>query len=492
MKNLSLKFKINLMIHGFNFLILGLLLVVFFQHGFNIWYLGFWIASSAYGLYALYFVKRPFLMLEQITDIMSDASQGRFGGRITNIDVEKELYDMAWHINDMLDQVEPFFREVNTTFKSASEGKFFRKTQPEGLHGDFNVSLQNLNLALNTMEENASYVNRNDLLSRLSQLNISKMLASLKLTQQDMRNITQQMSSVVSIAQQNAAEVSSAQEELKHIVKVLEDVMRRVDMTSNAIENLNERSARMTDVISMIAGIAEQTNLLALNAAIEAARAGEQGRGFAVVADEVRTLAANTKNATDEITTMIASITNDTKKMMVDSEQMRDMTNESQEQIQAFEQRFSSFASATQVTLNNISYAQQVNFTSLVKVDHMVYKQNAYLAIINGQDSGEAKAVSVDHHNCNLGKWYYEGEGQQLFSQIQAFKDLEKPHSIVHNSAQGIIELISQNWEQDKAIKNKIVQNFEMVEDASEQVVSLLDQMVNEKTNDHLYLPDRK
>ncbi len=195
---------------------------------------------------------------------MSDASHGRFGSRITNINVEKELYDMAWHINDLLDQIEPFFREVNTTFNSASQGRFFRKTQPEGLHGDFKVSLQNLNLALGIMEKNAAYVNRNDLLSRLSNLNISKMLSNLKLNRQDMRNITEQMSGVVEIARENADDVASAQQELKHIVKVPKEVMNRVDVTSNAIESLNEHSVRMNDVITMIAGIAEQTNLLVL------------------------------------------------------------------------------------------------------------------------------------------------------------------------------------------------------------------------------------
>ena len=481
MKNLSLRFKINLLFHGFNLLIFSLLMTVFIQHGFNYWYLGFWIVSSAYGLYALYLVKRPFDMLEQITRIMSDASHGGFGGRITNINVEKELYDLAWHINDLLDQIEPFFREVNTTFNAASQGKYFRKTQPEGLQGDFITSLQNLNMALEIMEQNAAYVNRNDLLSRLSNLNISKMLSNLKLNQQDMRNITEQMTVVVEIARENADDVASAQQELKHIVKVLKEVMNRVDVTSNAIESLNEHSVRMNDVITMIAGIAEQTNLLALNAAIEAARAGEQGRGFAVVADEVRTLAANTKDATGEITTMIASITSETKKMLVDSEQMREMTNESQEQIQAFEKRFASFSSATQATLNKISYAQKVNFASLIKVEHMVYKQNAYLAMIHGQDSDEARAVSVDHHNCNLGKWYYEGEGQEFYSQLQAFKDLEKPHSIVHSATHEIIELIGQNWEYDEAIKNRLVQGFETVENASDQLVGLLETLVKEQ-----------
>ncbi|BCS55029.1 bacteriohemerythrin [Geobacter sp. SVR] len=102
-------------------------------------------------------------------------------------------------------------------------------------------------------------------------------------------------------------------EVVENTIAVMQRIAERVHASARTVEELGRQSDQIGSIIITIEDIADQTNLLALNAAIEAARAGEQGRGFAVVADEVRALAERTTNATREIGTMIKSIQNDTK-----------------------------------------------------------------------------------------------------------------------------------------------------------------------------------
>jgi methyl-accepting chemotaxis protein len=103
-------------------------------------------------------------------------------------------------------------------------------------------------------------------------------------------------------------QISDAQKEVAQAINSINELMNEVNATSEAIQSLSEQTGRITSVIEVIGGVAEQTNLLALNAAIEAARAGEHGRGFAVVADEVRSLASRTQTSTQEINEMLTAL----------------------------------------------------------------------------------------------------------------------------------------------------------------------------------------
>ncbi|MGD8784201.1 MAG: methyl-accepting chemotaxis protein [Thioalkalispiraceae bacterium] len=129
--------------------------------------------------------------------------------------------------------------------------------------------------------------------------------ASMNQMLESVENVTQHAESASEVAQQADQQAQRGGEVVAHTIKSIETLANDVEQAARVIHGLESESDDIGTVLDVIRGIAEQTNLLALNAAIEAARAGEQGRGFAVVADEVRNLASRTQDSTQEIHDMI-------------------------------------------------------------------------------------------------------------------------------------------------------------------------------------------
>ena len=284
-------------------------------------------------------------------------------------------------------------------------------------------------------------------------------------------------------------EASNGASIIQKSIQVMGLIAERVSTTAATVDALGQRSDQIGQIIGTIEDIADQTNLLALNAAIEAARAGEQGRGFAVVADEVRALAERTTRATREIGEMIKAIQAETKgavsamqegvsevergteeasrsgeAMTTILEQINNLSMQvsqiataAEEQTATTSEISSSILQITEISSQSSQNAHQSTaeanklnalaelLTTILaglsieesislclrkaKSAHMIFT-GKIKAHLDGTQRLDPNALPT-HLTCAFGKWY-QSKGQQACGQVAKFKEIDAPHARVH------------------------------------------------------------
>ena len=418
----------------------------------------------------------------KFSDVLQASAQGELGHRLSNSSNDYIMRKASSDINDLFDQMETYIREVEASFKEASQDRFYRRPLAKGLKGQFSVSIERISEAFNGMEEAYFLAHCQRLDTSISQVKTNSLLKNLERNQSDLQKVADQMQEVEAISSQG---VSLSTDALQNIRSVLGDLHQQIEMTStieSSANHLQERSSEISEVVTFINSIAEQTNLLALNAAIEAARAGDAGRGFAVVADEVRSLAKNTQKATANIGALIGEFTRATTMMADQAEKMNKMTDNARTATQEFEDSFNQLAQIAQQTYEKVNYSQIVSFASLIKVDHMIYVQNGYQALELGPQSSAWDTVMVNHHDCRFGQWYDSGVGHQHFSHLPSYKGIDPLHQAVHKHMLSTLELTnSEDWRKNLRLHQKLQDGFMAIEDNSIKLIGLIDYMTDEK-----------
>lgn len=314
-------------------LAMGLIFPVYAQFfvewkpGMFIWFaVGCLVAGACIGIINFWLLKKVVLVHLKEIAYVSKAIVNKDLTQRCQIQSNDTIGNIIENVNQMADTLQTTFKDINSVSSSCAE------------------SMSNLSAKSSSSSDKIRIQNSatESALEAINQLNT------------DAGNIKDQSQSAFDVTQTTKDQASESTLRMTKAMEAMNNLAEQSHDAASVISRLKSHGENIGSVLTSIQEISEQTNLLALNAAIEAARAGEQGRGFAVVADEVRALANRAQQSTSEINTMISQLQTDTEEAVSIIESGTSLSQDGLSNVQLTHQALSEI-------LNSINHLDSVN-----------------------------------------------------------------------------------------------------------------------------------
>ncbi|MGM0518087.1 MAG: methyl-accepting chemotaxis protein [Campylobacterota bacterium] len=440
---------------------------------------------------------------------------GLYNERITQKASSKEVQDLIDEINNLIDKNQKNLTILSDSLIQLANARYdLPIPRIEGVTGLIASIFSGVKVTQSTINEVMALIDNSNKRLTFSAQDLSDASQSLSQASNQQAAALEQtaaaieeVTSTISASSQNASQMASYASKVTKSTKIGKELANK---TSQSMDELSSEVYTINEAITVIDNIAFQTNILSLNAAVEAATAGEAGKGFAVVAQEVRNLANRSAEAANQIKSLVESATSKAKagkevtgRMIEGFDELDtnisstiklidEVTDATKEQQQAMNQINDTVNSLDQATQNNARLSSQISDMSKTTkdlslqlqgaVDRTTFEPNAKRRVCNANYIFDLNKLKSDHINfknvnfcdckpgnkftvkshtqCDMGKWIIKSEEQNLqFTKSNLWIELKDTHKKFHNMVQDSVDLYAEEYSNGQIIS--VTENIE-------------------------------